>query len=71
MGTLTHTCAEKNLAVIKGIMEQVPGSRLAFVGDGPARKELEQIFAGMPVVFMVRHTCVFKGSVNVRVCPLN
>lgn len=48
--------AEKNLAVIKGIMEQVPGCRLAFVGDGPQRKELEQTFAGMPVVFMVsRH----------------
>ncbi|KAF5840931.1 hypothetical protein DUNSADRAFT_15132 [Dunaliella salina] len=44
--------AEKNLAVIKGIMEQVPGCRLAFVGDGPHRKELEQTFAGMPVVFM-------------------
>lgn len=34
-------------------MEQVPGSRLAFVGDGPSRAELEQHFAGMPVVFMV------------------
>ena len=46
--------AEKNLAAIKGIMEQLPaGARLSFVGDGPQRVELEAHFAGMPVVFMV------------------
>jgi len=51
---LPQLCAEKNLGAIKGIMEQVPGTRLAFVGDGPSRQELEATFAGLPVVFMVR-----------------
>lgn len=32
---------------------QVPGARLALVGDGPQRQELEQHFKGMPVKFMV------------------
>jgi hypothetical protein len=32
---------------------QVPGARLALVGDGPQRQELEQMFQGMPVKFMV------------------
>jgi hypothetical protein len=38
---------------------QVPGARLALVGDGPQRGELEQLLAGMPVKFMVsgRATC--------------
>jgi hypothetical protein len=31
----------------------VPGARLALVGDGPQRQELEQMFKGMPVKFMV------------------
>eukprot|EP00246_Nothoceros_aenigmaticus_P015917 TRINITY_DN690_c0_g1_i2.p1 TRINITY_DN690_c0_g1~~TRINITY_DN690_c0_g1_i2.p1 ORF type:complete len:212 (+),score=35.58 TRINITY_DN690_c0_g1_i2:151-786(+) len=43
--------AEKNLDFLKGLLERIPGSRLAFVGDGPYRKELENMFKGMPVVF--------------------
>lgn len=44
---------EKNLSVIKGMMEELPaGTRMAFVGDGPQRAELEAHFKGMPVVFM-------------------
>ncbi|GAX82120.1 hypothetical protein CEUSTIGMA_g9548.t1 [Chlamydomonas eustigma] len=44
---------EKNLAPIKTIMENLPkGTRMAFVGDGPQRAELEEHFNGMPVVFM-------------------
>lgn len=46
---------------------QVPGARLALVGDGPQRQELEQMFRGMPVKFMVRlqaqHSVVQKHSV--------
>lgn len=31
-----------------------PGLRLALVGDGPLREQLQQAFAGLPVAFMVR-----------------
>ncbi|KAJ9516133.1 hypothetical protein QJQ45_024563 [Haematococcus lacustris] len=44
--------AEKNLAVIRDMMRLVPGSRLALVGDGPQRAELERHFKGLPAVFM-------------------
>lgn len=30
----------------------MPGARLAFVGDGPAREELKAHFAGTPTLFM-------------------
>ncbi|KAL4452539.1 hypothetical protein ABPG75_008201 [Micractinium tetrahymenae] len=43
---------EKNLKVLKDILAAVPGARLAFVGDGPAREELKAHFAGTPTVFM-------------------
>lgn len=52
-----RAASEKNLGVIKGILEAVPGTRLAFVGDGPQRAELEAHFQGMPVVFMVSGAC--------------
>ncbi|KAK8919136.1 putative sucrose-phosphate synthase 1 [Platanthera zijinensis] len=42
---------EKNLDFLKRVMERLPGSRIAFVGDGPYRSELEKIFEGLPVVF--------------------
>lgn len=45
--------AEKNITAIKQILASVPGCRLALVGDGPQRAELEQLFKGDPVVFMV------------------
>ncbi len=38
---------------LKQILQRVPEARLAFVGDGPQRAELESEFAGLPVVFMV------------------
>ncbi|KAG1669900.1 hypothetical protein FOA52_002426 [Chlamydomonas sp. UWO 241] len=47
--------SEKNLAAIKTIMAGLPaatGARMAFVGDGPQRSELEALYAGEPVVFM-------------------
>jgi len=39
--------AEKNLDVLKRVMEEIPLARLAFVGDGPSREELEEHFKGM------------------------
>lgn len=47
--------AEKNLFVLKDILHKIPGAHLAFVGDGPSRKQLQEHFADMPnVKFMVR-----------------
>ena len=36
---------------LQGILERIPGARLAFVGDGPAREELKQYFMNTPTVF--------------------
>ncbi|KAF3329064.1 Sulfoquinovosyl transferase SQD2 [Carex littledalei] len=42
---------EKNLDFLKRVMDRLPGVRIAFVGDGPYRQELEKLFKGMPAVF--------------------
>src|SRR5690606_28956416 len=44
--------SEKQLDQIAAVLEQVPGTRLALVGDGPARASLEARFAGLPAKFM-------------------
>ncbi|KAM7463986.1 hypothetical protein LguiA_032107 [Lonicera macranthoides] len=43
---------EKNLDFLKRVMDRLPEARIAFVGDGPYREELEKLFKGMPAVFM-------------------
>lgn len=48
---------EKGIERLKPILDSVPGTRLAIVGDGPARRDLEREFAGTPTVF----TGVRKG----------
>jgi glycosyltransferase involved in cell wall biosynthesis len=42
---------EKGIGRLKVISRKVSGTRLAIVGDGPARRELEAEFAGTPTVF--------------------
>lgn len=42
---------EKEIGRIRVLLERIPGSRLAIVGDGPARSDLEAHFAGHDVVF--------------------
>jgi glycosyltransferase involved in cell wall biosynthesis len=42
---------EKNIGSLKRVLREMPEVRLALVGDGPARRELEEEFAGMPAVF--------------------
>ncbi|NDJ76180.1 MAG: glycosyltransferase family 1 protein, partial [Chloroflexi bacterium] len=44
--------SEKQIDSLRAVLEAVPGTRLAIVGDGPAREELEQHFAGTPTTFM-------------------
>lgn len=43
---------EKQIEHIRPALEQLPNTRLAAVGDGPARPYLEAHFAGLPVKFM-------------------
>jgi glycosyltransferase involved in cell wall biosynthesis len=43
--------AEKAIHEIKPVLEAIPEARLALVGDGPHRKELEQLFAGTNTYF--------------------
>ena len=44
--------AEKEIDRIKPVLEATPGARLALVGDGPYREELEAHFAGTPTHFV-------------------
>lgn len=48
VGRLSH---EKQIHQLKAVLEAVPNARLALVGDGPIRQELEDHFAGLPVHF--------------------
>jgi glycosyltransferase involved in cell wall biosynthesis len=49
---------EKNIVSLKTILDRLPDVRLAIVGDGPARRDLEKEFAGTRTVF----TGVRKGA---------
>ncbi len=42
---------EKKLDVLRRAMDRMPGVRLAIVGSGPAREQLQKDFAGTPTVF--------------------
>ncbi len=42
---------EKMIDQIAPVLRALPGTRLAIVGDGPARGSLEETFAGLPVHF--------------------
>lgn len=44
--------SEKQIDQIRAVLERVHGTRLAIVGDGPARSSLEQHFAGTNTRFM-------------------
>jgi len=43
---------EKGIGSIKEALREIPGLRLAIVGDGPARRDLEREFADTPTVFI-------------------
>ena len=42
---------EKGIERLKAVLREVSGTRLAIVGDGPARPSLERAFTGTPTVF--------------------
>lgn len=43
---------EKRIGDLRAVLEQLPHTRLALVGSGPARADLERHFAGTNTVFM-------------------
>ena len=43
--------SEKRLKDLRAVLDAVPGTRLALVGDGPERATLDAHFAGLQVVF--------------------
>jgi glycosyltransferase involved in cell wall biosynthesis len=51
VGRLSH---EKQIDKLRPILEQLPDVRLAIVGNGPLRAELEEQFKGLPAKFMGR-----------------
>ncbi|KAG2262357.1 hypothetical protein Bca52824_069436 [Brassica carinata] len=42
---------EKSLELLKSVMDKLPEARIAFIGDGPYREDLEKLFTEMPAVF--------------------
>ncbi|GFZ02229.1 sulfoquinovosyldiacylglycerol 2 [Actinidia rufa] len=50
---------EKSLDLLKSVMDKLPEVRIAVIGDGPYREELEKMFSGMPAVF----TGMLEGEV--------
>lgn len=42
---------EKGLGSLRAVLQALPQAQLALVGDGPARRQLEAQFAGLPVRF--------------------
>lgn len=44
--------SEKRLEDLRPLLQTLPNTRLAFVGDGPARAQLESYFAGTRTTFM-------------------
>ncbi|MEX1246845.1 MAG: glycosyltransferase family 1 protein [Anaerolineales bacterium] len=42
---------EKRVDWLLPVVQQIPGIRLAIVGDGPDRPRLEELFAGTPTIF--------------------
>ncbi len=51
MVTACRVSPEKGLDTLREVLEARPDVRLAIVGDGPARADLEKHYAGLPVVF--------------------
>jgi glycosyltransferase involved in cell wall biosynthesis len=44
-------CAEKNIGSLRAVLRAFPELRLAMVGDGPMRADLEKHFLGTPTYF--------------------
>ncbi len=49
--TVSRLAPEKNVEFLAEILQRIPDTTLAIVGDGPQRAELERRFAGLPASF--------------------
>ena len=62
--------SEKRLDRLKSVLDQVPGSRLALIGLGPAEDQLKEYFKDYPVVFpgpmtgLYNHFCVNYNQIS-------
>ncbi|MCS6851015.1 MAG: glycosyltransferase family 1 protein [Gemmataceae bacterium] len=52
MLTVSRLAPEKNVAFLAEVLDAVPEARLAIVGDGPQRAELERRFQDRPACFL-------------------
>jgi len=50
--TVSRLAPEKNVAFLADVLERLPEVRLAVIGDGPQRAELERRFTGLKVKFV-------------------
>lgn len=50
--TVSRLAPEKNVGFLADVLRELPEARLAVVGDGPARGELERRFSGLPAHFL-------------------
>jgi glycosyltransferase involved in cell wall biosynthesis len=50
--TVSRLAPEKNVGFLADLLRDLQGARLAIVGDGPQRAELEQRFAGLDATFI-------------------
>lgn len=70
VGRLAH---EKRVDLLRALFDQIPDLRLAIVGDGPARKELEAHFSGTHTRFtgMLRGRRLARAyaSAELFICP--
>lgn len=51
MVVVSRVSKEKRIDLLRDVLDATPGLRLAIVGDGPTRPELEQVFKGTKTVF--------------------
>jgi glycosyltransferase involved in cell wall biosynthesis len=50
--TVSRLAPEKNVGFLADVLAEIPEARLAIVGDGPHRAELERRFEGTPTTFV-------------------
>ncbi len=61
---VSRLAVEKSIDRLAPVLRQLTGVRLAIIGDGPARANLEKVFEGLPVIFtgMIKDKNVLAGA---------